>query len=161
MIDRSTEPTKRSDGTASVRRDDRTDYDRGEYPSYRLTLETQCPNCRAGDPSYRNVLEHEPCGCVRPREAFGDDGGCPECGGVDETTVLARQYTCPSCGSSFDTPAYRLSARGRSTPASDASSLERTPRVAADGGADAGSGDAGRTRTAERDVAVSTDGRGD
>ena len=120
MSDRSNRSTSSTDTAARPRRDEWKSYRRGEYPTFRLVLETVCPDCRAASPPYQHVLEHEPCGCIRPFDAFADAGGCPNCGGVDEAAVIARLYTCPVCGSTFDTPSHRLIAR--QTPVSTAAS---------------------------------------
>lgn len=119
MTDPSTTSTGGIETHDRPRRDRWTPYRRGEYPEHRLSIEAACPDCHAAAPPYRHVVEHEPCGCIRPFDEFADAGGCPNCGGVDDATVIARLYACPSCGSSFDTPAYRLTARKAavSTPA--------------------------------------------
>lgn len=119
MIPDSTETTQ-PELNRRTRTDRCGDYRCGEYPARKLLLETRCPDCTAVDPPYQHVLEHDPCGCIRPFEAFADAGGCPDCGGVADASVIGRYYTCPTCRSSFDTPEYRLTAAETAILAADA-----------------------------------------
>lgn len=102
--------SRRPDTRTGRQRDQWSPYWRGEHPTRELRLEAQCPDCGVSDPSYQHVVEHEPCGCIRPLEAFADAGGCPDCGGTTDAAVIARLYDCRDCDSRFDTPAYRLTA---------------------------------------------------
>ena len=110
MTDRPTSSTSGIDANDRTQRDRWAAYRRGEHPEYRFSIEAACPDCHAPAPPYEHVIEHEPCGCIRPFDEFADANGCPNCGGVDDATVIARLYACPACGSSFDTPAYHLTA---------------------------------------------------
>lgn len=128
MRERSRRPTSEIESDDRTRADRFETYRRGEYPAHRLFLEATCPDCHAQAPPYRHVLEHEPCGCIRPFEAFSDAGGCPNCGGVEGATVIARLYACQTCGSSFDTPEYHLDAReAPDTPSESATAFEWGP----------------------------------
>ena len=58
----------------------------------------------------RESVQHDPCGCIRPRDAFlaaGDDGDprCPQCGVADREAAYSRIgtfYVCPDCLQRYD-----------------------------------------------------------